>query len=917
MRRVFRLRFARRHLEDEIDEELRFHLAMREQSLMQRGLTAGDAHLAAHKQFGDFATVRSSLLTLDQERERSMKRANVLDELKQDLAYAGRMLRRNAVFTTVAVATLALGIGANTSIFALIDALLLRRLDVVRPRELVVIGEPSRVGSLSSGSPRTDLFSYKAYTELRRRQQSFTGLLASGRTPRLFMTVGDTAGEPEHPRGRFVSGNYFHVLGVPAFIGRTFGDEEDANIGASPVAVISYDYWMQRFEGDRGVIGRTVRVNSAALTVIGVARPGYDGEIVGGRTEMWLPITMQPVLMANHDLLTDPTDSWFLLIGRLKPGLTLAQAKGEMETLIPRALMDISPDREFTDFVRNMTTSDIRVADGSRGLSGMRRTYFAPLVTLMAGVALLLLIVCANVANLLLARATARSREMTLRVALGAARPRLVRQLMTESLVLSLLGAGGGVLAGWWGSRVLLTIAADGGGPIPVNVAISGTVALFTIAAALLAVVIFGLAPALTASRVNLADAMRAQARSLSGGGMGGGGRGRRPSPARMVIAAQVALSLLLLVGAGVLVRSMWSLQHADIGMDRDHLLLVDLDPRAAGYLGERYPAIALDLAERMQRIPGVAAVSFSENGLFNGTESSSTVGIEGFTARSDKDSLINWDEVGPGYARTIGSHLLEGRDLTVQDRGPGARVALINETMAKFYFQGGPAVGRHIQLNPDSAAYQIVGVITDAQDHDLRATPSRRAYFSILNPIEVGPLRMIVRTVGNPAAMANTVRQVVVDRDRAIPIYGVDPLPALLKSNIRAERLVAKIAVGFGVLALLLAAIGLYGVMSYAISRRTGEIGLRMALGARPADVVRMVVWDATRLVLVGLGIGFLISLFAMRLLRGQLYGVGALDPASIAAAVSVLLASGALAALIPAMRGARVTPVEALRED
>ena len=914
MRRVFRLRFARRHVEDEVDEELRFHLAMREQSLLQRGMTPDDARTTAQQQFGDVAQVRASMITLDQERDRSMKRANFADDLKQDLAYAGRMLRRNPVFTLVAVGTLALGIGANTSIFALIDAVLLRRLAVANPEQLVAIGDPSRVGSRSSGSLRTDIYSYKAYTALRDGSHTFTGLLASGRTPRLFMTVGATAGEPEHPRGRFVSGNYFRVMGVPAFAGRLFGEAEDGNVGASPVAVISHDYWTQRFEGDRSVLGRTIHVNGAALTIVGIAAPGFAGEIVGSQTDVWLPITTQPLVQPNENLLNDPRDNWLLLLGRMTPGTTLEQARAEVIARLPRIFTEIAPDADFTRAAAELKPSEVLVSDGSRGFSRVRATFFAPLLTLMAGVALLLLIVCANVANLLLARATARAREMTLRVALGAARTRLVRQLMTESLLLSLLGAAAGMLTGLWGSRLLLTLAADGDRTIPLDLAINPSVAAFSIGASLLAVVVFGLVPAVVASRVNLADAMRAQSRSLSGGATSR--PGRRPSPARMVIAGQVALSLLLLVGAGVLTRSMWSLQNADVGMDRDHLLVVDVDARGGSYLNERFVNLAVQLAERLQRIPGVAAVSYSENGLFSGTESISTVGIEGFVVREREDSLIRWDEAGPNYAHTIGARLLEGRDLTVQDRAP-ARVALVNESLAKYYFRGASAVGKHIIMDPDSAGYEIVGVISDAQDHDLRAAPVRRAYFSILNPLETGPLRMLVRTTGNPAAVANVARREIVAQDPNLPIYSIDPLSTLLRTSIRTERLVARLAIGFGALALMLAAIGLYGVMSYAISRRTGEIGLRVALGAQPSDVVRMIVWDGTRLVIGGLIGGFVISIFAMRLLRGQLYGVGALDPAAVATAIGVLLVSGALAALIPAMRGARVTPLEALRED
>jgi len=394
-----------------------------------------------------------------------------------------------------------------------------------------------------------------------------------------------------------------------------------------------------------------------------------------------------------------------------------------------------------------------------------------------------------------------------------------VRQLLTESTVLAVLGAAAGLLVGWWGSKLLVMLTADGGTAIPLNIAIGGKVTAFTIAAALLSVFIFGLAPALTASRVQLADAMRAHARSLTGMSA----RRGRVSPTRAVIMAQVALSLLLLVAAGLLVRSMYSLQGVDIGMDRDHLLVADLDTRTPGYLEGRFAPLADELTARVARLPGVASVSYSENGLFNGTESGGTASAQGYTPSSQQDSVIRWDEAGPDYVRTIGARLIEGRDFTSSDRGPGASVVLINETLAHDFFKGASAVGKWIRM--DSLTYTVVGVIADAQDHDLRSEPVRRAYFPYLNPIEYGNLRLIVRTTGNPAAVANLVRREVVAQDRSIPILSIEPLRDKLRTSIRSERLVAKLAIAFGILALLLAAVGLSGVMSSPISQRTAEM--------------------------------------------------------------------------------------------
>jgi len=913
LRRVFRLRFARRHLEEEVDEELAFHLAMRERSLQSQGLAPSDARDAALRQFGSVTSVRDDCITLDEERHRAMHRASIFTDLKQDVVYALRALRHNIGFTAIAVATLGLGIGANTAIFVLIDAVLLQKLPVVRaPEQLVAVGDPARVSSVSMGSPRVDLLSWRLYRQIVERNRSFSGFLASARSPRLFMTEGAATGEPESPRGRLVSGNYFKVLQVPALIGRTFDADADLSVGAAPMAVISYDYWQRRFNGDPRVLGKVLTINGAGVSIIGVTPPGYNGEIVGARTEIWLPLSMQPLLMPNQNWLDDAHVAFLLGMGRLAPGVRIEQAQTELGTLIPQILTEISPDADFTKDVARIESSDVKVSDGSKGFSRVRRDFFVPLMALLAGVGLLLLIVCANVANLLLARATARAREMNLRVALGAGRFRLVRQLLTESAVLALLGAATGLVAGWWGSRLLLTMTADGAATIPVSLAINAKVTLFTIGVSLLAVFVFGLVPALSASRVNLADAMRAHARSL----MSGSGKGRRgASPTRVVITAQVALSMLLLVSAGLLVRSMWSLQNASIGMDRDHLLIADLDTQTPGYNGNRFAALMDQLTDRLARIPGVVAVSYSENGIFSGSESSSTVAVEGYSAPSLADSAVNWDEVGPGYVNTIGARLLEGREFTPQDRGPSATGVMLNETAARTYFGNARAVGKWIRM--DSSRFEVIGVVTDAQDHDLRAVPVRRMYIPYLNPQEYGAVRVIVRTAGNPAAVANQVRREIVAQDPAIPILSIDALPALLRASIRSERLVAKLASGFGVLALLLAAIGLYGVMSYAISQRTGEIGLRMALGAQPGDVIRMILTDALSVVGIGIGLGLVTSVFLMRFLATLLHGVGAVDPLSITAAVVVLVASGVVAAFIPARRGARVTPLEALRES
>ena len=911
MRRALRLIFRRAQIAEAVDDELAFHLDMRTQRLIACGMPPEAARREALRQFGDVDSVRRDCVSFDEERERTMRRRNYSEELRQDIAYAIRTLRRNIGFSLVVVLTLALGIGANTAIFTLIDALLLRPLEVPHPEQLVAIGNPARIGDMWQGSPRLDLISYPMYQVLRQRATMFQGVLASGGAGRVDLVVDGR--EAEHPRARYVSGNYFHVLGVPAALGRMFGDVEDAGPGASSVVVLSYDYWMRRFAGDRSVVGKTISINDVPLTVIGVSREGYRGEIVESSYDLWLPITMQPLLAPHGKWLDDWTTSWLLLLGRLAPGATLEQAHSAATTIARQALLDNVGAFRFSlpaNVVRAARTDTVPVSSGSRGFSRARSSLHAPLLILMAGVALLLLIVCANVANLLLARAVARGREMAVRLALGSGRARLVRQLLTESLILALLGAIGGLLVASWGSRLLVSLAADGG-KIPLDLHLDLPVLGFTLLVSLGAVAFFGLAPALRASRVDLATTIRAQTRALGTGF--GAARGHRMPVAKLLIVGQVALSVVLLTGAALLVRSLRALGDQPTGLDRDHLLIVDVHTESRGYTADRLAALVTELASRFANVAGVEGVSFSENGIFIGTESVSPVNVAGFIPHTVDDSSSRYDKVGPHYAAAIGARILQGRDMEPTDVGP---VALVNESFARFYFRDGLAVGKYFRS--DSVPIRIVGVINDVRDHTLREAPERRYYLPYLHAKEEpSSARFEIRTRGEPARIGPEVRRIVTSVDARLPIYGIDPLSVLMLDSVREERLLARLASGFGLGALLLAAIGLYGVMTYAVTRRTGEIGLRMALGAQRRGVLALVVSDAIRVVLIGFVVGLPVALGSLRFLGAQLHGVAATDPVSIATALSVLLVSAVFAVMLPAVRASRVSPVVALREE
>lgn len=914
MRRVFRLIAGTRAVEREVDDEIAFHLEMRARKLVEQGLSPEAAEREALRQFGDLRAVRERCVSTDHARERMVRRTNYLAELRQDVLQAFRVLRNNPAFALTVVFMLAVGIGANTAIFTLVDAVLLRTLPVRDPEELVTIGDPSRTTSFSySTNAQSSLISYPLYRDLRADTSVLHGLLASGLAIRTNVIVDSTETEPDRARGRFVSGNYFETLGIHAVMGRTFDASADEAIGASPEVVIGYSYWQRRFRGDRSVVGRVIRVNDNPMTVVGVAPASFPGEIVGAVTDVWMPVTMIDAINLNSHVLDDRNAHFLLLMGRRRAGVSLAATRDAVTAQVRRILgehlnKDTSPE--------DIKTLEVLVSDGSRGFSRVRATFGTPLLTLMAGVGVLLLIVCANVANLLLARSVARAREMTVRVAIGAGRLRIVRQLLTEALVLAFLGAAGGLVLAWYGSRLLVALTAGGSQSIPLVVRLDLPVLGFTMLMSILAVTVFGLAPALSASRVDLASAMRSHARSVTTGG--GVRRGMRFSLGQLLIAGQVALSLVLLVGSALLVRSLQQIQAVDTGLDRDHLLIVILDKAARSYSQERSAVLTRELTERIARVPGVAAVSYSENGIFSGNESANSLQVTGFVARTAEDSSANYDHVGPGYVHAIGGRLLRGREFDDRDIRGADKVAMINRSMARHYFGEESPLGQYLRFD-DSVAVRIVGELDDVRDHTLDGTPRRRFYLPYLQPMYGDPWGLVfeVRTTGDPAQMQLAVREAIRAVDPLLPIDSARPLSELMARSIQAEHVLAQVSSGFGLLALVLASLGLYGVLTYAITRRTGEIGLRVALGAQRGTVMRMVLRDALRLVAAGALIGAPLAIGGAQLLRNQLHGIDAVDPVAVSVALSVLLVSALAAAAIPALRAARVDPLTALREE
>ncbi|HEY2376800.1 MAG TPA: ABC transporter permease [Gemmatimonadaceae bacterium] len=894
----------RRNADGELAEELRAHVGLLIDERIRAGMTPDEARRNALLEMGGMAQVAEAV--------RDTRRGAWLMGVTRDLRYALRTLRRDPAVTIIAVLTLSIGIAANTAIFTVADAVLFRALPVRAPNELIAIGKSTAVEAYTIGAPRGDVLSFPLYRDLRDDKHLVTGLAATGTARRLDVRIG-AIDDFEHPAGRYVSGNYFDVLGVSAERGRVLTASDDRQIGDSPVAVLSDAYWRDRFGADPNVVGRVIRVGAARLTIIGVAARGFGGDVLERPTEIWLPITMAPLVDPHSVSIDDRGRSWLLLIGRLAPGVSLAQARAAFTTLIRRNLAaNANPPGDPARYDR----VPVIVTAGGKGFSAIRSAYAAPLRILSIGVAILLLIVCTNVANLSLARGIARGREMTLRLALGAGRWLLVRQLLVESGVLALVGCGLGVALAWAGSRVVVTMAATNDVPIATP-RIDVNVLIFAFLVTIVAVLLFGLVPALRVSSIDIASALRMRgrsavrvARSTSRSGVPIG---------RALIPLQVTLSLVLLVGAALLTRSLRELQTKDPGVDRDHLLVVDIDVAKRGYRGDRLLALVRQMRERLASLPGARDVSYSQNGLFSGHRATALVAVPGFDSRSPEDSILPYDLVGSGYVRAIGGHLLRGRDIAESDAVHQPSVAVVNDVAERFYFGRQSAVGKVIYFDA-GVPTTIVGVVAGIRDRELAGDVGRRAYVPYVQEIgdsEEPSLVFVVRTGGDPSLLTTSVRAVVASIDRDLPIWRVTPLSALMRDSIREEQLLARVALTFGLIALLLAGVGLYGVMHYAVSRRTSEIGIRTALGASRVDVLRLVLTDGLRLVIVGLVLGLPLSWLAARSLRALLDNVAPTDVVSLVSAMSVLLGCAALAAFLPALRASRVQPVVALREE
>jgi predicted permease len=899
---------GRNALRDRVDEELQFHVEMRTQQLIEAGRTPEQASREARRSVGNPLRLRETAL--------DMWKYGSLEQLWKDVAHAVRVLLRAPGFTTVAVLSLALGIGANAAIFSLIDRVMLRVLPVEDPRDLVVV---------SSVHP------YSRYEFFKTRNgEVFSGVF--GFTALSNVGVDGSEQNNDFIQGRLVTGDYFDLLGVPALIGRTLGPDDNRTPGAHPQVVISYAFWQRHFGADPSILGRTIRLSagyvssgfgtsgfepavgpataiSGEFEVIGVMPAGFIGETVGQHPDFWAPMMMQEHFMPGRPWLRRKTAYWLRLMARLEDGVSREQALATVNVWYQQALTDERGAAASEDEQRRQASERLNLFDGQKGYSPLRNQAAQPLIILMTMVAVVLLIACANLANLLMARGAARAREIGMRIAIGASRGRIVCQLLTESLVLAIAGGVVAVAVAWWGSQAVFAMVAENNAAMRLDLTPDARLFAFTGAIAAATALIFGLAPALRATRVDLVTALKDGSRSVAA----------RGGFARVLVVAQVALSVVMLIGTGLFTRTLYNMKAQDLGYAAERLFLIRLDPTSAGYRGDDIGRVSAQLRDRLAAIPGVTAATFSENGLFSGTESETEVSVEGYTPADDQAIRIRYDQVGPGYFTQVGIPLIAGRDINDGDTRSSARVAVINENMARFYFGDRNPIGRIISYEDvDDAVHQIaiVGVARNARDHSLRADVHRRMYVPFLQPLDgVVGVNFEVRSAEEPITLSRLLRNAVGEVAPRMQVRSIKPLTTLIDESLLNERITARLSLLFGGVAVVLAMIGLYGVLAYSVARRTSEIGVRIAVGARPRRVVWMVLRETLMLVGIGLAIGVPIAVGLGGLVSSLLFGLEPTDAGTIAVAVALMVAVACAAAAAPSRRAAAIDPVRALR--
>lgn len=833
----------------------------------------------------------------------------------EDLKFALRQLRKSPGFAVTAVLTLALGIGANTAIFSLLDQALLRSLPVRDPQQLALLeATPFEIwnGSTSiNGGDEAAYFSYPMYKDLRDQNKVFDGLIAM---------VQAQAGvewrqQSALVNAELVSGNYFDVLGVRPAVGRLLVQQDDVIKSGNPVAALSFHYWKAHLGADPHVVGQTIAVNGHPFQIVGVSQPGFESAIWGSPADLFVPMTMKPVVMPNSDDLDRHDSRWLNILGRIKPGATRAQAQAGMAPLwhaLRTAELPLfkNNSKRFVDgFV---TRSQLHVVDGARGFSYSRNDLRTPLLVVMGMVVLVVLMAAVNVASLVLVRSAGRVREFSMRYALGARRGRVVRQLLIEGLVLGVLGGAAGLLLVPAATHLLISRMTSGEGQPPFSTGVDGRILAFNFAVAIGVSLLFALAPALQLWKPDLVSQMKEQSAASTGG---------RLTFRRATVALQIGLSLLLLVCSGLFVRTLHNLRNVNVGFPTDHLITFGLEPNLAGYSKDIVIPVHKRVLESLAALPGVANVGATDDPELANDGESGNISVQGYTAAEEEDMNAERPYVTPDYFAALKVPLLAGRGFTDVDDASHPNVAIVNETLAKRFF-GSPqnAIGRRLANgagNKSKYDIEIVGVVRDYVHRSMRGKVKMTAYHPVAQNSNPAGLHYYVRTWGAPEATMGMIRQTVQQIDSKLVIDGLSTMDAEIDENINDERMIALLAVSFGVLATLLAGIGLYGVLAYATAQRTREIGVRMALGSDRRGIVTLVLKDVLKLAGISIAVAIPVALVSTRLLKSQLFGVSNADPVVLVSATVLIAVVAVIAAALPARRAASVDPMQALRSE
>jgi predicted permease len=901
--------FARKRLESDLDKELRFHFESQVADKVRSGLSQDEARRRTRMEFGGIDQVKEDC--------RESRGTQWVESMLQDVRFAVRQLRKSPAFTLITIVSLALGIGANTAIFTLLNAILLRPLPVQNPGELLLFGDGSESGSTEAvpdGSTR--LFSYLFFKDFRRKDTSFSGVAAVDSTQ--FVTKASISGATyQTTRINLVSGNYFSVLGVPATLGRIIEESDDSVPDSGAVAVASYSWFQRHFHGDSSALGKVIRIQSHDYTLVGVARPAFYGVTVGQSTDLFIPLSMEKAFSRpGWNGLGNKLFQSLILFGRLKSGTTAAQASSETNVLFQQLVRDYLGPQPSQKHLAALAHATIQLTPGGQGICPLRFVFSLPLMILMTIVALVLLIACANIANMLLARGVARTREVAVRMALGASRRRIVLQLLTEAALLAFLGACAGIVLAWQASAILLNMAMPGPDPVPLNLAPDFRVLAFTLGITALTAFLFGVLPAFRATRLEFTPALK--------DGRGSSSVSSRGALARSLIAGQVALSVVLLVVAGLFVRSLIHLYDVDTGFNKHNVLIFHLDSSIANlpHGPEEIRSVHLQeqIEDRVKALPGVHSDSFSFF-AFNDGGWSDQVLFQGVPRTPTNGESVAFNITGNGFFSAMGIPLLQGRTFGSEDRQTSPMVAVINETMARRFFPNGSPIGRRFAIgetpdHPDEI--EVIGVVKDAKYFALSDGPQMAAYFPCTqHPGFFGNFLVRFAPGANRPEIISRVRQSIAEINSNILVDNVSNLEEQVDQSIATQSLIAQLSTFFGVLAVFLACIGVYGLLSYSVARRTSELGIRLALGAQSRALLWLILRESILLLILGLAVGLPIALGSTRILKSLLYQLSPLDPAAIAAAITAVAVMTVAAAWLPARRATRVDPLQALRTE